>query len=229
MSLNDKHCCGNCRHRSVNTAVLREHICDINENLKPSDIWDYACNKFEFRNPLGGTEPKDETCTHAHVNFLRNEQHDKLLICSKTNETPNPEICKSCEYYSPRWLQFPITVNEIINTPVKTECTLSHKKPGTLCRIRPCGKEYENKTFLGIYIGELPDAIYSSYNSETKSVINHTSVSPAIFVPALSKIVYGSESFWSVIDSEEDLKDITDSDIDSQFYVRLLKNLTKSE
>ena len=46
-------------------------------------------------------------------------------------------------------------------------------------------------------------------------------------MPELKKIIYGCESWWHEITSVEELKDITDSDIDNTWYVQLLKNIGK--
>jgi len=53
-----------------------------------------------------------------------------------------------------------------------------------------------------------------------------TTTNPAIFVFELNKIIYGMESFWAIIETKEDLKDITKDDIDNVWYVKLLKQLS---
>ena len=54
-------------------------------------------------------------------------------------------------------------------------------------------------------------------------IIPHTN--PAIFVPELKKIVFGCESWWRKIDSMDEVKDITDEDIENQWYVKLFKSI----
>ena len=44
---------------------------------------------------------------------------------------------------------------------------------------------------------------------------------PAIFVPELGKIIFGMESWWGRIKSEEELKDITDGDIENVWHVKM--------
>ena len=46
---------------------------------------------------------------------------------------------------------------------------------------------------------------------------------PAIYVPALGRIVFGYESWWSKVSSESVVQDITDADIESQPYVQFFK------
>ena len=94
---------------------------------------------------------------------------------------------------------------------------------GKLVKIRPCGEEYENKTYLGFLIGDL--ALGSSFKIlEDKIQLNWSLHNPAIFVPELGKVIYGCESWWSEIENIEELKQITDDDINNVWYVKLLKN-----
>jgi hypothetical protein len=46
---------------------------------------------------------------------------------------------------------------------------------------------------------------------------------PAIYVPELRKIIFGCGSWWSEIESPDEIKDITDDDIENCWYVRLAK------
>lgn len=98
-------------------------------------------------------------------------------------------------------------------------------KVGSLVKIRPCGKEHQNKTYLGFLIGEV--ALGGSINvTEDKIQLNFSNHNPAIFVPELKKLIYGNESWWSVIKSEEELKEITDYDIENVWYLKLLKTMS---
>lgn len=99
---------------------------------------------------------------------------------------------------------------------------------GDLVQIRPCGKEYENKTFLGILLGM---AALSSYIEikEDKFECHFSTYNPAIFVPELKKIIYGCESWWEKIKSVEELKQITNEDIENVWYVKLLKQMLEEK
>lgn len=98
-------------------------------------------------------------------------------------------------------------------------------KTGSLVEARPCGEEYQEKTYIGIFLGNLGIDNICRLNKETKEleIIPHTN--PAIFVPELKKIVFGCESWWRKIDSMDEAKDITDEDIENQWYVKLLKGM----
>lgn len=73
--------------------------------------------------------------------------------------------------------------------------------------------------------GELPIQILSSYNPDTGILTNSTMQNPGIFVPELRKIVYGCGSWWREIKSVDELKAITDEDIENTWYVQLLQNM----
>lgn len=97
-------------------------------------------------------------------------------------------------------------------------------KMGALVKVRPCGEEYGNKTYLGFLIGEI--ALGSSITTiDDKIQLNFSGYNPAIFVPELKKVIYGAGSWWSEIESEEELKEITNDDIENVWYVKLLQGL----
>jgi hypothetical protein len=97
---------------------------------------------------------------------------------------------------------------------------------GAWVSIRPVKDE---KTYLGVLVGDLPLYSFATYNTQTKalSVIPHRN--PAVWVPDLGRIVWGCESWWGVIDSPEGLREISDADISNVWYVRALKDLTTAK
>ena len=113
-------------------------------------------------------------------------------------------------------------VDHPTNSPVK------ENNESGLVKVRPCAKEYKDKTFIGFYVGDISSGSFVTIK-EDKIVCNWSGHNPAIFVPELNKIVYGYESWWSHIDNEEDLKDITDDTISDVWYVKLLKKISKEE
>lgn len=100
---------------------------------------------------------KIERCKYSHPHFKNNsiEYHcvvdgwedDKVRICKKGE-------CESCQKFKSKYVEYPITVHEIENKPIDTS-GLGHEE-GSLVAIRPCAKEYNEKTYIGIYIGDLP-------------------------------------------------------------------------
>jgi hypothetical protein len=89
--------------------------------------------------------------------------------------------------------------------------------------VRPCNEKYGNKTYLGIFLGEADIGLFISHYPDTKELSITRHYNPAIFVPELKEIIYGSGSWWGKINSEEELKEISDDDIDNVWYVKMLK------
>ncbi len=122
--------------------------------------------------------------------------------------------------------EYPMEISGIKNINSKN---INTKKTGSLVKIRPCADEYEDKTFLGVYIGDIPVEVVLGLYTKTNilTIINRTN--PAIFVPDLNKVIFGYESWWGEIESEEQLKKITDNDIDNVWYVKALKQLSENK
>ncbi len=132
------------------------------------------------------------------------------------------EDCEKCSYYKSRRIEYPIQVDEIkFEKPTK----IKSSRAGSFVKIRPCAEEYEGKTYLGLYLGNQPAWNSASYDDEDKILTVKSVCNPAIFVFELKKIIYGMESWWSVIENPEDIKDISDMDINNVWYVRLLREM----
>ena len=99
---------------------------------------------------------------------------------------------------------------------------------GRLVRIRPCDKEYKEKSFLGFYLGEIAQSIVHLVNPEDNSITAKRSFyNPAIFIPDLGKTIFGGESWWNFIEHPDEAKDlISDEDIKAVWYVQALEKLT---
>ena len=102
---------------------------------------------------------------------------------------------------------------------------------GDFVAIRPCAKQYGNKTYLGLMVGDVAQSfsavLKTSAEGETEYHIQPCGYNPCILIPDLGKLVYGCESWWGAIKNEQDLRQITDIDINNQWYVRALKQLSK--
>ena len=94
--------------------------------------------------------------------------------------------------------------------------------------VRVCEND-NDKTYLGIYLGDFVIGNNYSYNrtKEELSVIAMTN--PTIFIPELNKIVFGMESWWYELEKPEDLQEITNEDIDNVWYVQALKMLSNNK
>ncbi len=126
-------------------------------------------------------------------------------------------------------IKFPITIKNIKfddSFPLMDKAIASRIKRGDFVAVRPCDEKYENKTFLGIFLGELAMLQSCKFNEkEGELEISRCMYNPMMYVPDIKQVVFGCESWWSRIKSEEDLKQITDKDIDNVWYVRALKGL----
>jgi hypothetical protein len=133
------------------------------------------------------------------------------------------EQCESCPHFKSKFIEYPISVSAIDVQEFDGKL-LYHDKVGKLAKVRPCGEEYGNKTYLGIFLGDIPHSPHISHHPETGVLRIRAHCNPAIFVPDLNKIIWGMESWWSVVENENDLdKEITDELIQNQWYVRMAK------
>lgn len=172
-------------------------------------------------------EKKIEKCRFAH------EGRGGKYFCTKAGweddevtET-NEDKCENCQSFKSRYIEYPIKVEKIETQPIKFDSWCCEM--GKLVAVRPCGDEYKGKTFLGFFLGELPLTTSVSYN-ESQGILKVSTIgNPAMFVPELGKIIWGCGSWWNEINSKDELKQITDIDIDNVWYVKLAKALSDKE
>ena len=91
-----------------------------------------------------------------------------------------------CPEYSSRYIQYPIQVSRI---NFDDRIDLNEPDIGRFVRIMPCGEEYEDKTYLGLFLGDLPVDIRVRHNSSSGELSVGFRENPAIFVFALNKII----------------------------------------
>lgn len=120
-------------------------------------------------------------------------------------------------------IEYPIEVSKVIHQQTADR---DGDMIGKWVSIRPVN---DQKTYLGVYLGDLGRSIMHSYNTQSKelSVLMHRN--PAIYVPDLKIVVWGDSSWWGGIKSPGDLRKITDADIQNLWYVKALKELTERE
>jgi hypothetical protein len=147
-----------------------------------------------------------------------------------------PEAEKVCEDHLaemlgeiPFWpsLEYPIEVSGI-NMVEDTRLTSSRKGTPLLVAVRPV--DTGSRTYVGIYVGNLPLGYGAHYHPESKVLsLEATHHNPAIIVPELKRIVMGCESWWGPIKTEADLQQITDKDIGNVWYVQALRKMVEGE
>lgn len=129
------------------------------------------------------------------------------------------------ELLPPDVVKFPITVTRINAKTAQPRGR--HSQVGMLVKIRPCGDE---KTYLGLYVGDLPRDLDISWAEKSNELFVSVTSNPAIFVPALNRVVRGDESWWSIIEKPEDAtRMISDSDIQNSPCVVMLKSLAQND
>ena len=143
-------------------------------------------------------ETKNERCKYSFLDFP-NTKHCCLRNGNTTEITP--EICEQCNHFASRYIESPIIVDKITCKP---EVYNDDRRMGVLVRVRPCDEAYENKTFLGIYLGDLPLGPYVQFNRATKELTVRSMPNPAIYVPEIKKIIFGAESWWQEITNPEE-------------------------
>lgn len=149
--------------------------------------------------------------------------------CERYAKTSIERLHRTCEMAA---IEYPITVNEITYSDGDTlrQGRVMGGKCGDMVKVRPCADRYENKTYLGILLGDLALTQMCSFKEKTGELkISRVMYNPAMFVPDLNEVIYGCGSYWSRIESANQLKDISDADIEGVWYVKALKQLETAE
>ena len=181
----------------------------MDKNYKPSERQQNCKNSF----PYMGKEMNKTYCRKL-MQERKDAGEDDMSVCVSN------EQCENCPDYKSRYIEYPIQVNSIKCDKPKQ---LMMGRAGSLVKIRPCNKEYGGKTYLGLYLGNQPWSQTVSYNEESGELTVGMATNPAIYVFDLQRIIFGAESWWGIIENPEELKDITNDDINSQWYVKVLK------
>lgn len=123
---------------------------------------------------------------------------------------------------------YPIVVSNIL---VDSDCQPYSSKGsissigdvGKWVAIRPVSNNPENKTYLGILLGSFTTSVSGSHDKESEILtLFPTDYNPAIFIFDLATVVFGYESWWSIINDKDGLRQITDQDISNTWYVKAL-------
>ena len=73
------------------------------------------------------------------------------------------------------------------------------EKVGMLVHIKPCEESLRGKTFIGVYLGDMQISVGCSYHPESKKLEVYGTHNPAIYVPALRRVVWGCGSWWRAL------------------------------
>ena len=121
----------------------------------------------------------------------------------------------------------PISIKELKTDSLNIENR--YGETGTLVACRPCDEQYKDKTYLGFYLGELPAMQWPSVNKDEQKIQMMTIRNPAMFVPEIGKVIWGAGSWWKIINSVEEFREITNEDINNTWYVQLARAIEKKE
>jgi len=159
--------------------------------------------------------------------FLKEDEDLKKEIITiferNINYTHNLEQATAVVLYQ-LWMKNNIK-NIILKEPPIYE---RYKDKGQFVKVKPCAKEYEGKTYLGLYLGDLPQSVAGKYKEDTYE-INYSVTNPYIYIPEKNTFVWGSNSWWGHIKTEKDLEEIKDTDIENIWYVSLMNILNNSK
>lgn len=123
-------------------------------------------------------------------------------------------------------MKFPIEISTILRQGFRDDIRQT-ERVGSPVRIRPVGDE---KTYFGVYLGDLNREVMIFRGSKSKALFLSNRTNPAIWVPDLNKVVWGDSSWWAIIEKKEDLdRLISDKDIESIWYVNLMRTLQERE
>lgn len=126
----------------------------------------------------------------------------------------------------------PLDIGHNVALPKLIPPLFRQSDAGKFVSVRPAGKEHADKTYLGIYMGDMPYLDMQiverpEHNDKALRISRRDSYgNPAIYVPTLNQIFYGVESWWGVIKSPDQLRKISDADINSVWYVQALESLS---
>lgn len=204
--------------KKVKIADLLEHLSlDRAEYLTPS-------MEKRYRAALKALleEDVEDRCAKCRK-FIPSDSMAEMVCAVKDSSFD----CKGqgCESFDPRYIQYPITV-----TSIKTakDVPLPSLYPcGQPVSVRPCG---DKETYFGILLGEMPYTSHVSFDRKNGELTVGHMLNSAIYVPKLGRVVYGFESWWQRIDTDEEAdKAITDDGIQNQWYMRMLRDAMRGE
>ena len=126
-----------------------------------------------------------------------------------------------------RELNWQVKFNQYKTLSCDSNSKVLKGKCGVPVKVRSCREGHDDKkTYFGILLGDMATAISHTINQNGNVVASFGYHNPAIFVPELKTIIFGHESWWGEIESEEEMKKlITDEVIQNAWYVKVLTEL----
>jgi hypothetical protein len=161
----------------------------------------------------------------------RLERRQREIYMVSLSLSPEDKICSDiiAEAFAhppvSRAIQYPCELQGIVWRPDTRP--IFDDRSHAWVQVRPCGAEYEGKTFLGVHIGDIARGCSCALDQSGYLHLGYALHNPLIWIPERRKTVMGSESWWGPLKSPDDLQEITDLDIENVWYVRAMRDLAK--
>ena len=208
-----------------------EIILNISPHLKGANMSNWMNDLTEEQLTDPAHMPKALKCRYHMWGSIQEKDKDCGDFCGFPGESLRERHkyrhpidhteCKSCPNYNGRYIEYPITVNGINTSDISPDSITFEP-----VRVRPCS---DKKTYFGIYLGDFPRRIQTRYDTSDAMLSICAINNPCIYVPELGKVVFGDESWWSTIDPDDDITDITDDSIQNQWYVKMLREMVGAD
>lgn len=169
------------------------------------------------------------TCRFSRMGRFGSTFDDTEWACMRDSNrvvNTNPTACASCPLFKSRYIQYPVTISSIDLKPIEVNF---ERNIGQFVAVKPCGEEYNGKTYLGLHLGDHAMMNSTSLNEKSGTLTVRPVTNPLIYIFATKTLVFGAESWWHRIESPDELKDIIEDDINSTWYVQLMRAMSKKE
>jgi len=178
-------------------------------------------NKTEMEKKLAELREREEV-----IKQERSEVYEASLAADEGQKViPDWLAQDAIEDHGQRFIQYPLTVNGIHHEEERVLRPALHRRGAKWVAVRSVNPKHGNKTYLGVLLGDMAQGVSASLNKDGVLSIGLGWHNPAMYVPDLHEVIFGSGSWWSPIEKPEDLRQITDADIQNVWYVRALKEM----
>lgn len=186
-----------------------------------------------------GLSERQQTCRRCLLQPYRDcIKHESGIRCwcakdpDHMKDVTDPGLCEDCKDYKSKYIQFPLTVSDIVNDEVSqaADPEKTPRKQPVPCVVTPVIGNPENKAYLGLYLGDWPWFLTSNYNESTKVLRTRIADNPLIYVFGPNTLVYGAESWWTRISTVEELeRELSKMQPQPGEYVTILKTILASK
>ena len=185
---------------------------------------------------MNTTDESTQPLTREEFEELDNQQKLMTLFKTVIDLLDDPDLVIAMVGNPQRLFEFFATISELVSKQLAalkmvTIPTVTYPKQPLikvaderqLVSVRPASDNPDGKSYIGFLIGSVATGTKLSVTDD-EVIIENVGHSPAMYIPELGKLVYGYESWWSTIESEDQFREITDGDINDQWYVKLFRD-----